>query len=139
MDKPATTILLADDDVDDRQMVCEALRACGFSGPLHELVDGQELVDRISNRGRFADMRTYPKPGLVLLDLNMPKKGGAEALREIKADLKLRHIPVVVLSTSRAEEDIVRSYDDGADRFISKPVRFEALLESVRALAVHWR
>lgn len=134
----AITVLVADDDPDDRQLTREAFDDCQIGNPLHFVADGDELMDYLHRRGRFADEEAYPMPGLVLLDLNMPRKDGREALREIKADPQLRHIPVVILTTSKAEEDVVRSYDEGANSFISKPVTFDALLDTVRALGRYW-
>jgi CheY-like chemotaxis protein len=134
----AITILMADDDPDDRVMTRDAFRECRLANPLQFAVDGEELMDYLHHRGRFTDSARYPLPGLILLDLNMPKKDGREALREIKADPALSSIPVVVLSTSSAEEDIARSYIDGANSFITKPVTFEGLREVVNTLGKYW-
>jgi DNA-binding NarL/FixJ family response regulator len=95
-------------------------------------------MDYLHRRGPFADPAHSPRPGLILLDLNMPKKDGREALREIRADPKLKNIRVVVLTTSQAESDIVSTYNLGASSFISKPVTFDALLEVVKALGKYW-
>lgn len=132
------TILVADDDQDDREMTAEAFRECRLYNPLQFVVDGEELMDYLERRGRYADHAAHPMPGLILLDLNLPRKDGREALRAIKADPVLRDIPVVVLTTSKAEEDVARSYHDGANSFISKPVSFSALLEVVRTLGKYW-
>ena len=131
-------ILMADDDPDDRELAKEALEESKLKNPLHFVENGEELMDYLHQRGAFASQEKYPLPGLILLDLNMPKKDGREALQEIKADPNLRHIPVVVLTTSKAEEDIVRSYDLGANSFISKPVTFAGLLHVVRAIGEYW-
>ena len=132
------TILVADDDPDDRLMTREAFAECRLGNPLHFVEDGRELMDYLERRGRFADEQRYPMPGLVLLDLNMPRLDGREALREIKANPALRGLPVVILTTSRAEEDVVRSYRDGVNSFITKPVTFSALIEVVQALGKYW-
>ncbi len=132
------TILLADDDPDDCLMTRDAFMECRLSNPLYFVHDGEALMDYLNRRGRFADEAAYPMPGLILLDLNMPRKDGREALREIKRDPALRKIPVVVLTTSQAEEDVVRSYDDGVNSFISKPVSFSALIDVVQALGKYW-
>jgi len=100
--------------------------------------DGVELMDYLLRRGEYTDASTAPRPGLILLDLNMPKKDGREALSEIKADKRLRHIPVVILTTSQAEEDILRTYDLGVNSFISKPVTFDALVDIVKTIGHYW-
>ncbi len=137
-EKDVITILMADDDADDRLMTKEALEDARLANELYFVEDGEELLDYLHRRGRFADPALSPRPGLILLDLNMPRKDGREALREIKADPELRRIPVVVLTTSKAEEDILRTYDLGVNSFITKPVSFEALVEVMRALARYW-
>ena len=132
------TILLADDDVDDRMMAREALDESRLANDLRCVEDGEELMDYLSRRGKYADPASSPTPGLILLDLNMPKKDGREALQEIKADPELRRIPVVILTTSKAEEDIYRTYDLGVNSFITKPVVFESLVELMRTLGKYW-
>lgn len=131
-------ILMADDDVDDRMLTRDALEESRLTNDLRFAADGEELMDYLRHRGRHADPAGAPRPGVILLDLNMPKKDGREALREIKADPDLRRIPVVVLTTSKAEEDILRSYDLGANSYITKPVTFEALVEVMRGLGRYW-
>ena len=132
------TILLADDDADDRMMAGEALEESRLANDLRFVEDGEELMDYLCRRGRYAAPEVAPRPGLILLDLNMPRKDGREALREIKADPELRKIPVVVLTTSKAEEDIYRTYDLGVNSFITKPVMFESLVEVMRTLGKYW-
>jgi CheY-like chemotaxis protein len=105
---------------------------------MYRVKDGEELMDFLRHRGGFAEERLSPQPSLILLDLNMPRKDGREALREIKSDPVLRRLPVVVLTTSRAEEDVVRSYELGVNSFITKPVTFQGLLEAVRILGRYW-
>ncbi|PLX89698.1 MAG: two-component system response regulator [Desulfuromonas sp.] len=136
--KKPITILMADDDPDDRLMAEEALEESKLSNDLHFVVDGEELMDYLYRRGKFSEPATSPRPGLILLDLNMPKKDGREALKEIKADPELRSIPVVVLTTSQAEEDILRSYDLGVNSFITKPVNFEGLVDVMKVLGNYW-
>src|SRR3954468_22680210 len=128
------TILMADDDPDDRQLTKEAFEEAKLANDLRFVEDGVELLDYLQRRGRYADPASSPRPGLILLDLNMPKKDGREALCEIKADPKLKAIRVVVLTTSKAEEDILRTYDLSAASYIPKPVTFAALVEVVRTL-----
>src|SRR5215510_3075528 len=104
------TILMADDDADDREMTREAFEESRLANDLRFVEDGVELLDYLQRRGKYADPTTSPRPGLILLDLNMPRKDGREALREIKADPNLKNIRVVVLTTSKADEDIHRTY-----------------------------
>jgi CheY-like chemotaxis protein len=132
------TILLADDDPDDRMMAAEALQESRLANDLRFVQDGEELLEYLLHRGKFSDPQESPKPGLILLDLNMPRKDGREALREIKADPNLRSIPIVVLTTSKAEEDIYRTYDLGVNSFITKPVTFDGLVDVMRALGRYW-
>jgi two-component system response regulator len=132
------TILMADDDEDDRLLATEALAESRLSNELRCVEDGVELMDYLHRRGRYAPPASAPRPGLILLDLNMPRKDGREALREIKADPELRRIPVVVLTTSRAEEDVLHSYDLGASSFISKPVTFGGLVSAMKALGRYY-
>ena len=102
------------------------------------VVDGEDLMDYLNHKGRYVPPADAPRPGVILLDLNMPKKDGREALKEIKANPELRQIPVVVLTTSKAEEDILRSYDSGASSFISKAVTFDGLIEVMKGLGKYW-
>jgi len=132
------TILMADDDADDRLMAKDALEESRVLNDLYFVEDGEELLDYLYQRGKYSDPNSAPRPNIILLDLNMPRKDGREALREIKADPDLRRIPVVVMTTSKAEEDIYRSYDLGANSFITKPVTFERLVDMMRALGQYW-
>ena len=131
-------ILLADDDEEDRMLTCDALTESRLSNNIHCVTDGEDLMDYLHRRGNYAPPVEAPRPGLILLDLNMPKKDGREALREIKSDANLRQIPVVVMTTSKAEEDIFHSYDSGASSFISKPVTFEGLIDVMKGLGRYW-
>lgn len=131
-------ILMADDDADDRILTKEALEESRVLNDLRFVEDGEELLDYLKNRGKFENTNDHPRPGLILLDLNMPRKDGREALEEIKADPELKRIPVVVMTTSQAEEDIFRSYDLGASSFITKPVTFERLVELMKTLGQYW-
>lgn len=137
--RTVVTILMADDDEDDCLLAQEALAESrlAFSN-LHFVRDGEQLMDYLYQRGKYSNLHSSPRPGLILLDLNMPKKDGREALKQIKADANLRRIPIVVLTTSKAEEDIYRCYDLGANSFISKPVTFSGLVEVMRTLGKYW-
>ncbi|HEV8137766.1 MAG TPA: response regulator [Pyrinomonadaceae bacterium] len=132
------TILLADDDADDRMMASDALEESRLANDLRCVEDGEELMDYLHRRGKYAPPNDAPRPGLILLDLNMPRKDGREALKEIKAEPELRSIPVIVLTTSKAEEDIYRTYDLGVNSFITKPVNFESLVAVMKALGKYW-
>jgi CheY-like chemotaxis protein len=132
------TILLAEDDPDDRLLTREALREGRLANDLRTVEDGEQLMDYLRRSGRFADAAESPRPGVILLDLNMPRKDGREALNEIKSDPTLRQIPIIVLTTSKAEEDIFRSYDLGVNSFITKPVTFDALVNVMRAVSEYW-
>lgn len=134
--KPVS-ILIADDDEEDREMARDALAKCRLANTVHFVENGDELLDYLKERGE-AFGRTPGNPGLILLDLNMPRKDGYTALKEIKADPMLRQIPIVVLTTSSAEEDIFRSYDLGVNSFITKPVTFAGLVQAMETLSVYW-
>lgn len=131
-------ILIADDDQDDCLMMREAFKEIRVRNPLHFVHDGEALLDYLQRRPPYDDEARYPLPGLILLDLNMPRMDGREALQAIKSNADLRGIPVVILSTSSAEEDIQCSYDMGGNSFITKPVTYTGLLEVVRTLGHYW-
>jgi two-component system response regulator len=132
------TILMADDDPEDRMMTQEAFEASRLVNDLRFVENGVELLDYLHRRGRFADPESSPRPGLILLDLNMPKKDGREALEEIKHDPRLKNIRVVVMTTSKAEEDILKTYDLGASSYVTKPVTFSALVDVIQTLGKYW-
>lgn len=131
------TILMADDDSDDRLMAKEAFEENKLANDLVFVEDGQELLDYLNCKGKY-EGRQNGIPGIILLDLNMPKKDGREALKELKEDPKFKRIPIVVLTTSKAEEDIIRSYDLGVNSFITKPVSFEELVHVIKELGNYW-
>ncbi|GHA57168.1 response regulator [Pontibacter akesuensis] len=137
-DKKTIVILIADDDAEDRMMVKDALEESRLKNNIHFVENGEDLMDYLHHRGNFTDKAKFPTPGLILLDLNMPKKDGREALKEIKSDEYLRLIPVVVLTTSKAEEDILRTYDLGVSSFITKPVTFASLVDVMKTLSKYW-
>jgi CheY-like chemotaxis protein len=128
---------MADDDDDDFLLTEKALKESKLLNTLIRVKDGEELLDYLLSSGDYADKKTV-RPGVILLDLNMPRKDGREALREIKSDETLRDIPVVVFTTSKAEEDIYRSYQLGVNSFITKPVTFENLIAVMKALGKYW-
>ncbi len=132
------TILMADDDADDCYLIQEALSEAKAANDLKFVHDGQELIEYLTKQGEYANGHNAPRPSLILLDLNMPRKNGQEALKEIKADPHLRSIPVVVLTTSKSEEDILQTYDLGVAGFITKPVSFDGLVQSMNVLCEYW-
>lgn len=136
--KRTIAILIADDDAEDRMLIQEALEESRLKNHIQFVENGEELMDYLHNRGQFSDKEKYPNPGLILLDLNMPKKDGREALKEIKSEEKLRMIPIVVLTTSKAEEDILKTYDLGVSSFITKPVTFSSLVDVMKTLSKYW-
>jgi len=133
------TILLADDDEEDRELARDALQDSRLANEMKFVVDGQDLLDYLRREGRWADPAIEaPRPGIILLDLNMPKKDGREALAEIKADDSLRRIPVVVLTTSNDDADVFSTYDLGVSSFITKPVTFGGLVDVMRTWTQYW-
>lgn len=131
-------ILIADDDAEDRMLITEALYESRLKNNIQHVEDGEELILYLKNEGKYSNKKQFPTPGIILLDLNMPKKDGREALKEIKSDARLNMIPVIVLTTSKAEEDIVRSYNLGVNSFITKPVSFTAMVEVMKTLNKYW-
>lgn len=139
MIKPkSVTLLIADDDADDRSLMIEAWRENRFANEVRVVEDGEQLLNYLLRRGEYEDPESSPRPGLILLDLNMPKIDGREALQEIKKNQELCDIPIVVLTTSRAEEDIFRTYQLGVNSFISKPVTFSSLVDLVQDVGHYW-
>ncbi len=138
IDKNPIVILLADDDEDDRLLTADALRAAKMGSDLKTVSDGEELLDYLYRRGKHALPGSSPKPDLILLDLNMPRRDGREALREMKADPELRSIPVVILTTSRTEEDIDQTYELGANSFITKPATFGRFVRAMEVANEYW-
>ncbi|WP_323762457.1 response regulator [Maricaulis sp.] len=132
------TILMVDDDPDDRLLFKEACEEVRLRNPLDFLENGEQLVDYLKRRGSYADLAGTPFPGIILLDLNMPLKDGREALEEIKADAELRHIPVIVLTTSKDEDDILSSYGLGASSYIVKPISLDRLMRVVNSIGEYW-
>jgi CheY-like chemotaxis protein len=129
---------MADDDDDDYLLAKKALQESKLLNTLSRVKDGEELLDYLKRRGQYENDPDYHRPGVILLDLNMPRKDGREALREIKSDPTLRDIPVVVFTTSKTEEDIYRSYQLGVNSFITKPVTFDGLLRVMQTLGKYW-
>ena len=137
MERPMS-ILIADDDPDDRMMIQEAFTENRIANEISFVEDGEQLMAYLHRKGAFAELKDRPYPGIILLDLNMPKKDGLEALHELKADPELCRIPVIVLTTSQAEEDIVHTYGLGVSSFITKPVSYDGLVDAVRVICQYW-
>ena len=138
MNEKPITILLAEDDHDDRYLISEALDESGFENQLFIVENGEELLDFLKNQGKYEDIAQYPRPDVILLDLNMPLMDGREALAEIKKDPDFRRIPIIVLTTSRADEDINETYELGITGFITKPMTFADLVEVMKTIARYW-
>jgi CheY-like chemotaxis protein len=132
------TILMADDDPDDRLLTADALKEARLINDIRFVENGEELLDYLRQSGKFAAPADAPRPGLILLDLNMPRKDGRTVLKELKQDADLRTIPVVVLTTSKDDEDVYRSYDLGVNSYIVKPVTFEALVDILQTIEKYW-
>jgi CheY-like chemotaxis protein len=140
MSKPSKplTILMADDDDEDYMLTADALKEARISNPLYRVKDGEELMEYLLLKGKYVSRADAPLPSLILLDLNMPRKDGREALKEIEAHADFRKIPVVVLTTSEAKEDVSQCYEIGANSYIVKPVTFEGLVKAIRTLGQYW-
>lgn len=137
-EKKGIVILMADDDDDDFLLAQKALKESKLLNQLVRVKDGEELMEYLRREGKYANDESCVRPGVILLDLNMPRKDGREALREIKTDENLSMIPVVVFTTSKAEEDIYKSYKLGVNSFITKPVTFENLTQVMQTLGRYW-
>jgi CheY-like chemotaxis protein len=131
-------VLIAEDDDDQYELTSSALSAFRTANRLRRVVDGEELLEYLTRKGEYKDHRLYPTPSVILLDLNMPRKDGREALKEIKADPNLRRIPVIVLTVSSDEQDIIHMYELGANSFLTKPVRYDKLVECLKDLENFW-
>lgn len=131
-------ILLAEDDADDRMLVTRVLEKELMVRDVRAVWNGEELMDYLKVRGKYSDAESAPRPALILLDLNMPRKDGREALQEIKDDPELRRIPVVVLTTSNSDLDVQQSYDAGVNAYITKPARFADMVDAFQVLHKFW-
>lgn len=132
------TIAIAEDDPDDRMMIQDALLDCQLANPVDFLEDGEALMQYLRREGEYGALSGTDLPGMILLDLNMPRKDGREALAEIKSDPDLRHIPVIVMTTSRSPDDVAVTYDIGANSYVAKPIHYEELLDVLQTLGKYW-
>lgn len=135
-----TPILVADDDPDDHQMVKKAVDLCAMAVDVHFVSDGQAVIDYLRRTGEYAErsLESTPRPALLLLDLNMPRKNGKKVLEEIRQDRNLCHIPIIILTTSCDDADVMTSYASGANSFITKPITFEGLMRMMQSLQRFW-
>ena len=131
-------ILVADDDADDRMMIKDAFEESKLANPVDFVEDGVQLMEYLKREGPYQNLAHHPYPGFILLDLNMPRKDGRTALKEIKESPILHRIPSVILTTSKAEEDIIKTYNLGVNSFICKPVSFDGLVEIVKTVGRYW-
>jgi len=131
------TILIADDDADDRMFLEQAMRQNGYNQCIQFVEDGEDLMAYLRRQGRYNELNA-PWPNMLILDLNMPRKNGFQALSEIKNDPELRRLPVVVMSTSSADEDVIKTYNSGVNSFVTKPFNFNRLVEMVGTLKTYW-
>lgn len=138
MTRKPVHFLIAEDDAEDRMLLAEAFSENRLSNLVHFVENGVDLMEYLQRKNKYSDMRTYPRPGIIILDLNMPKMDGREALKELKNNPDFKEIPVVVLTTSKTEEDVIRSYGLGVNSFITKPVSFDALVNVIRDLGRYW-
>lgn len=136
--KKNVPILIAEDDEEDREIIKEAFDECKLANDLIFVNDGEELMEYLLKKGKYAGKRQYGDPGIILLDLNMPRKDGRQALTEIKSNVDLRKIPVIILTTSKEEEDIVRTYKLGVNSFVIKPVTYAALVNVMKSIGNYW-
>lgn len=131
-------VLVVDDDIDDRHLIREALEEANIRHRLMSVANGEQLLDYLLQRGQFQDPQTAPRPALILLDLNMPRLSGHEALTQISNHRSLRRIPIIVLTTSYAESDIEKAYEAGASSYICKPPSFDGLVRIMSIIGQYW-
>ncbi len=131
-------IVVADDDADDRMMIKDAFEESKLSNPVDFVEDGVQLLEYLRREGPYKHLAGLPFPGFILLDLNMPRKDGRTVLKEIKSDPVLHRIPIIILTTSKAEEDIIKTYNLGVNSFICKPVSFDKLVDIVKTVGHYW-
>lgn len=131
-------ILLVEDNSDDILITKRAFKETKLINKMWVVRDGQEALDFLYHNGKYQDVVSSPKPGLMLLDINLPKLNGLSVLKKIKEDRELRRIPIVMLTASKRDEDVVRGYDNGCNSFIQKPVEFEKFVEIVRQIGLYW-
>lgn len=138
VDGRSQTILIVEDNDDDFFATMRAFKKADLANPVQRCTNGDQALDYLFRRGEFSDNGKAPRPGIVLLDLNLPGTDGRQVLRVVKADPDLKKIPVIVLTTSRARQDIERCYADGANSYIQKPVNLEGFVQAIARLKEYW-
>jgi len=131
-------ILLVEDNEDHIELTLRALKNNNLINDIHVVKDGQEALDFIYHRGKYQDTERYPRPGLILLDIHLPKVNGLEVLETLKKDPGLKSIPVIMLTTSSRDEEIVKSYAGGANSYVTKPVDFEEFVKKIKYMKLYW-
>ncbi len=139
MNEKEFIVLMAEDDEHDIMATRRAWKANRMANPLYIVNDGEECLEYLYRRGAYTEPASSPRPGIVLLDINMPKMDGLETLKAIRESLEFRHLPVIMLTTSQAEEDRVKSYDLGANAYIVKPIGFDNFSEAIRTINLFWK
>ena len=138
MNKKAFVVLMAEDNEHDVLATRRAWKKHNIANPLHVVRDGKECLDYLYQRGKYSEPGTAPRPGILLLDIRMPRMDGLAVLKHIREDEKLRRLPVVILTTSQEEEDRLKSYDLGANAYVTKPVGFRNFADAVRTINLFW-
>jgi len=138
MIKEPFVVLLAEDNEDDIMATRRAWKKNSIVNPLYIVRTGEECLDYLYQRGKYAESGSAPRPGILLLDIKMPKMDGLTVIQHVRADEKLRRLPIVILTSSKMEEDRLRGYDLGANAYITKPVGFENFSDAVRAIHMFW-
>ncbi len=131
-------VLLVEDDPEDIEIAERAFKKGKIANPLYTVRDGEEAMEFLRHKGRYGQPEAAPRPGLILLDLNLPRLDGREVLKLIKKDADLHRVPVVVLTTSSEEADVLGCYDDGANTYVTKPVEFQKFLQAVITIGEYW-
>jgi CheY-like chemotaxis protein len=139
MNNDSFVILMAEDDEHDIVATKRAWKKHHIANPLYIVKDGEECLDFLHQRGKYSEPGTAPRPGIVMLDIKMPKMDGLTVLKQIREDNGLRHLPVIILTTSKAEEDRIKGYDLGVNAYIVKPVGFDSFSEAVKTISLFWR
>ena len=134
----AVDILLVEDDPDHAELTVRALKENNVLNEVYVVRDGQEALDYLYHQGKYTDEKKFPRPGLILLDIRLPKVDGIEVLKQLKADPQFKSIPIIMLTTSDRDEEIAKSYAGGANSYVVKPVEFEEFMKKVKHLRLYW-